>query len=89
MELGQFFNNEFDEHVTVAAETQKALYKPFEKLVFGIQLIILFNLLLLIAYLISWPGLSLINLIFTFLPTLIFFLLVDKSFLTTTKLFIL
>ena len=33
MELGQFFNNEFDEHVTVAAETQKALYKPFEKLV--------------------------------------------------------
>ena len=33
MELGQFFNNEFDEHVTVAAETQKALYKPFEELV--------------------------------------------------------
>ena len=33
MELRQFFNNEFGEHVTVAAETQKALYEPFEKLV--------------------------------------------------------
>ena len=33
MELGQFFNNEFDEHVTVATDTQKSLYEPFEKLV--------------------------------------------------------
>jgi len=33
MELRQFFDNEFEEHVTVTAETQKALYKPFEELV--------------------------------------------------------
>ena len=33
MELRQFFDSEFEEHVSVAAETQMALYRPFEQLV--------------------------------------------------------
>ena len=33
MELRQFFDNEFEEHIAVAAETQGALYEPFEQLV--------------------------------------------------------
>ena len=60
---------------------------PLLKLIFGLHFNFFLILLLLRAYLLSWPGRSLTNMIFTFLPMPVIFLDTLIRLLQTSKLF--